>query len=59
MVCPKCRYDAIERSKRKGFLEKKIFSLFGYYPWRCEGCSTRFFLRVRYKLVKRLAEAGE
>ena len=53
MLCPKCQYEGIERSKRKSFLERNIYSLFGYYPWRCQGCYHRFFIRVRYKFIKK------
>jgi hypothetical protein len=55
MECPKCHYEGIERSKRRGFFEKKVKSLFGFYPWRCAGCNSRFFLRARYKFISRSA----
>jgi hypothetical protein len=58
MKCPRCQYYGVERSKRRGFLEKRIMSLFGYYPWRCAGCSNRFFLRIRYKPLKSTAQSG-
>jgi len=54
MQCPKCKHDEIERSKRRGFLERGIYTIFGYFPWRCDGCGKRFFLRVRYKRKIRL-----
>ena len=54
MRCPICQHDEIERSKRRGFIERGIYSLFGYYPWRCGGCGERFFIKVRYKKKIRL-----
>ncbi len=54
MQCPKCKNEKIERSKRRGFLEQGVYCLFGYYPWRCEGCRERFLLRVQYKKKVRL-----
>jgi len=59
MECPKCNYEGIERSKRRGFAEKWIYSFFGYYPWRCAGCNSRFFIRVRYKFIKKPAQSGD
>jgi hypothetical protein len=53
MECPNCQYEEIERSKRRGFVEKRIYSLFGFYPWRCVGCGWRFFIRARYKSSER------
>jgi hypothetical protein len=28
----------MRRVGRHGFLEKKIFPLFGFYPWECGSC---------------------
>jgi hypothetical protein len=33
--------------KRVGFLQTRIYSLFGFYPWKCPECKTRYLLRVR------------
>ncbi|HEY3628107.1 MAG TPA: hypothetical protein VGL00_17595, partial [Terracidiphilus sp.] len=38
LICPKCKRSAMRRVGRHGFLEKKIFPLFGFYPWECGSC---------------------
>jgi hypothetical protein len=45
--CAKCGSHKLRRVERKGFLQKKVYSFFGYYPWRCSTCRTRFLLRKR------------
>jgi phage FluMu protein Com len=45
---PKCATcgNTLRRLSRNGFLEKKIFTFFGYFPWECPLCR-------RHVLVKR------
>jgi hypothetical protein len=39
MVCRKCGApDALRRENREGFLQFKVFPLFGLYPWECVMC---------------------
>jgi ribosomal protein L40E len=38
MVCRKCGSSALRRQKRHGFLQLKVFPLFGLYPWECAMC---------------------
>lgn len=45
--CPECGSDRPRRMERKGFVEQRIFSFLGYFPWRCGNCKSRFFLRKR------------
>src|ERR1035438_6084371 len=45
MVCPKCGCQHVRRSPRRGPIEH-LRSLFGFYPYRCLGCSSRSFLRT-------------
>ena len=45
LVCPKCRCQHVRRSPRRGPIEH-FRSLFGFYPYRCVGCSSRPFLRT-------------
>jgi hypothetical protein len=48
MQCTKCSVGGeLARIKRRGFKEKHLFSLFGYYPWRCASCKQRTLLRKR------------
>jgi len=36
--CPNCRSLSMRRISRSGFLQKTIFPLLGYYPWKCASC---------------------
>jgi DNA-directed RNA polymerase subunit RPC12/RpoP len=45
--CEDCGSDEVYRLVRKGFLESKIYPLFGIYPWRCKGCGLRLMMRKR------------
>lgn len=35
--------------QRQGPLEKWFYTLFGYYPWRCNICRKKIFLRARFR----------
>lgn len=48
LLCPQCGLEHPHRVKRKGFFETWIYSYFGYYPWRCNRCGSRFLLRKRF-----------
>jgi DNA-directed RNA polymerase subunit RPC12/RpoP len=47
MRCPNCQSDVFIRSEQRDILEKKIYPLFGYFPWRCKQCGARVFKRTR------------
>ena len=47
--CSLCGGKRVHRVKRNGLKEKWIFSLFGYYPWRCSTCRTKFYLKRRHR----------
>lgn len=47
VLCDECRSDKVYRIFRKGFFQRKIYPLFGFYPWRCKGCGLRLMLRKR------------
>ena len=42
--CCECGRRYCGRSRQKTFLDD-VLSLMGWYPWRCGGCGTRFYLR--------------
>jgi hypothetical protein len=44
MRCQQCRYEGISRDSRRGILEKRIFPLFGCFPWKCPACNKRAWL---------------
>ncbi len=45
--CRKCGSDRVYRVEREGFMEEKIYPLFGYYPWRCKICRDHVMVRKR------------
>jgi hypothetical protein len=49
ILCPECGSDQPRRLERKGFLQTRIYPIFGYYPWICGGCKVTFIMRKRYR----------
>jgi hypothetical protein len=47
MACKNCGANDMVRRKRKSFLEKSIYPLFGYYPWVCQTCKQTVLLKAR------------
>jgi hypothetical protein len=45
LICPLCGCQHVRRSPRRGPIEH-FRSFFGFYPYRCLGCSSRSFLRT-------------
>ncbi len=45
--CPKCGNDRPRRVEREGFMQKHIYSWFGYFPWHCRDCKHSFMFRKR------------
>ena len=37
MHCKKCG-SSLRRVSRNGFWQKKVYTLFGFYPWECPIC---------------------
>jgi hypothetical protein len=48
----RCAND-MGRLGRQGFLERKIYSYFGYYPWECPICRERVFLKRKNEHKRR------
>jgi DNA-directed RNA polymerase subunit RPC12/RpoP len=46
MRCTRCG-GPLRRMLRKGFLQEKIYSLFGYYPWECPYCREPIMIKMR------------
>ena len=57
-VCSACHNGSMRRSTRSSLTERFLFSLMGYYPWRCRKCKHREMLRDRGPRVRR-SSAGE
>jgi hypothetical protein len=49
VYCPGCGNDRPRRVERKGFMQLRIYPLFGYFPWYCKECRQYFLLRKRYR----------
>jgi hypothetical protein len=47
LMCPFCSSEQVYRIHREGFLQMRIYPLFGFYPWRCRTCKTNVMLRMR------------
>lgn len=48
LKCASCGND-LRRLSRNGFLERKVYSYFGYYPWECPICRQRIFVKKKNK----------
>jgi len=46
--CTKCG-NALRRITRKGFLQLKIYPVFGFYPWECPACRVRIMLKKQHE----------
>lgn len=51
--CQDCGSDKVYRVGREGYLQAKIYPLFGYYPWRCMRCGVHVILRKRKRTEKK------
>ncbi len=57
--CPSCGDGHPRRLERKGFLEKRVYPLFGYFPWFCASCKSTFLMRKRYRRKAKMKEYAE
>jgi hypothetical protein len=53
VLCDECDSDEVYRVFRKGFLQQRIYPMFGFFPWRCRKCGLRLMLRKRDLASKR------
>jgi DNA-directed RNA polymerase subunit RPC12/RpoP len=47
--CKYCGNGRVFRIFREGYLQEKIYPIFGYFPWKCKTCGKSMMLRVRNK----------
>jgi hypothetical protein len=47
VYCPACGCDRVYRIERRGFVRKRIYTLFGLYPWECRECGREVLLKKR------------
>jgi len=51
-LCPKCGSQHLRRSHRTGLVER-LHAVFGSYPYRCQECLSRSFLKTSPDLLER------
>lgn len=56
VVCPTCKAAAAMRVSRSGFLQQKVLSHFGIYPWKCGACGSGFLARRRGQRTRPASE---
>lgn len=54
MHCERCGSN-LRRLTRRGFLQKKVFAWFGYYPWECPICREVLILKKQHQRRTRQA----
>lgn len=57
MECSKCKTDGMYRIRREGFLHRRVYPLFGYYPWKCLQCEKIGMKKNRGEGKKALRES--
>jgi hypothetical protein len=55
MRCTKCGNN-LRRVPRKGFLQTKLYPIFGFYPWECAICRYVVLKKKQYMRKSRPAE---
>ncbi len=45
--CPSCSNVEMTRVHRRGFLQERVYSKLGLYPWECPFCREVFLLKSR------------
>ena len=59
LSCPLCGYSSMRREERRGFLQKRVYLLFGHYPWRCKKCNMTSLMRKRLERRRRRPESAD
>jgi hypothetical protein len=44
-LCDYCPGKEYRRLNRNGFLERKVYPIFGFYPWECALCRRKAYLQ--------------
>jgi len=47
MQCQACKFPFMQRTARKNFLEGKVYTLFGGFPWEFPRCSKVCIIKDR------------
>jgi len=57
--CPLCGCTPVRRVQRKGFLQSKVYSVFGFYPWVCMTCKMTSMLCKRQERRSKKQKSAE
>ena len=57
MECTKCGSE-MRRLMRESFLQRKVYPLFGYYPWECPICRKPVLYKKRHLRKRRSRQAA-
>ncbi|MGB6975618.1 MAG: hypothetical protein WBD67_13125 [Terracidiphilus sp.] len=55
-ACPACGSGKLRRLARTSFLERRVLSLLGYYPWECPICRRKQMYRQRGRRQRRAGQ---
>jgi hypothetical protein len=48
--------SVLRRLKREGFMQQKVYPIFGYYPWECPVCRKPSMVKMRYMRKRRTVQ---
>ena len=51
--CPDCGGDKVYRIERRGIFRRRVFPIFGFYPWVCKDCGRETLLKKRNRRRRR------
>jgi DNA-directed RNA polymerase subunit RPC12/RpoP len=57
--CPNCANVEMTRIQRRGFLQERVYSRLGLYPWECPFCREVFLVKSRGRSYRRVNPDGE
>lgn len=55
MLCKQCG-SSMRRLARTGFLQQRVYPIFGFYPWECPVCRKPIMLKKQYRRKMRSIE---
>jgi hypothetical protein len=59
VLCTKCKFGELSRTKRVGLMEELIYPHLGYFPWICSECKERVIVKHRGERSVSLPHAEE
>jgi hypothetical protein len=57
-VCNRCKGRSFRRVNREGFLQRAVYSYFGFYPWECVMCRRKVYYRDEGRRARRKKEVS-